>query len=68
MTWDGTDQKGHGVPLGKFNIWVEVTSQNGPYAARYEFITLGNDPAEAKISATEAFSDVIINYGPGVKR
>jgi thiamine biosynthesis lipoprotein ApbE len=68
LTWDGTDQKGKAVPLGKYNIWVEVSAEHGPYSAKFAPIVLGKDPATAKITASSAFEDVTISYGPGEKK
>ena len=68
LSWDGTDQKGNGVSLGKYTLWVEVSAEHGPYSAKYSALQLGGDPVEAKITASSAFSDVKINYGPGDKK
>jgi hypothetical protein len=68
LSWDGTDQKGNGVPLGQYKIWVEVSAEHGPYGVKFASIVLGKDPAQAKISASSAFNDVSITYGPGDKQ
>jgi thiamine biosynthesis lipoprotein len=67
LTWDGTDQRGGGVPLGKYTVWVEVASEHGPYAARFASIDLGTTPAKATIPASSAFAAVTLAYGPGGK-
>ena len=41
LTWDGTDQQGAGVPLGKYKIWVEVAAEHGPYSAKFAVIDCG---------------------------
>jgi thiamine biosynthesis lipoprotein len=68
LAWDGTDQKGNGVPLGKYTIWVEVAAEHGPYAARFAAIELGKEPARVTIGASAAFKDVVISYGPKAGR
>jgi thiamine biosynthesis lipoprotein len=65
LVWDGTNQQGAGVPLGKYTVWVEVGSEHGPYAARFASIDLGKGPATAVIGRSSAFSDVALTYGPG---
>ena len=67
LSWDGTDQKGGGVPLGKYTVWVEVGSEHGPYSAKFASIDLGSSPARATIAQSAAFSDVTLAYGPGGK-
>lgn len=64
LMWDGTNQKGSGVPLGKYNIWVEVGAEDGPYSAKFASIELGPKPATAKINKSAAFNEVAIAYGP----
>lgn len=68
LAWDGKDQKGNGVPLGKYNLWVEVSAEHGPYAARFVPIILGSEPAKVILKATSAFSDVTVSYGPAEKK
>lgn len=68
LSWDGTDQKGNGVPLGKYNIWVEVSAEHGPYSAKYTSIVIGKDSVQAKIASSSAFNEVSIKYGPGEKK
>ena len=65
LSWDGTDQRGRGVPLGTYKVWVEVSSEHGPYAAKFATIDLGRSPARATIGASSAFGAVTLAYGPG---
>ena len=67
LSWDGTDQKGSGVPLGKYTIWVEVSAEHGPYSAKFATIDLGRGPASATIAAASAFEAVTVTFGPGGK-
>ncbi len=65
LSWDGTNQKGSGVPLGKYTVWVEVSAEHGPYAAKFASIELGQSPAKVTIGKSAAFGDVAVAYGPG---
>jgi thiamine biosynthesis lipoprotein ApbE len=67
LSWDGTNQKGSGVPLGRYTIWIEVSAEHGPYAAKFGSITLGQEPAQAVITKSIAFKDVTVTYGPGAR-
>ena len=67
LSWDGTDQKGNGVPLGKYTIWIEVAAEHGPHSVKSGSITLDRQPASITIAATDAFNEVKVQYGPAGK-
>lgn len=63
VQWDGTDQRGNGVPLGTYKLWVEVAAEHGPYACKSATITLGRESTTATINKSAAFAEVKITYG-----
>ena len=67
LAWDGTNEKGSGVPLGKYNIWVEVGAEHGPYSVKFAAIEVGQKLVTGKINKSSAFDEVALRYGPGAK-
>ena len=63
LAWDGTDQRGNGVPLGTYKVWVEVAAEHGPHSAKFTSITVGSEPTQATIPASSAFAAVSVRYG-----
>lgn len=64
VAWDGTDQKGNGVPPGQYKVWVQVAAEHGPNVAKSTTIDCGKTAAKASIAASSAFKAVPISYGP----
>jgi thiamine biosynthesis lipoprotein ApbE len=67
LTWDGTDQAGEKVPAGAYTLWVEVASEDGPHAAKSIKLDCGTAEVKTTLTATAAFKDVLITYGPAAK-
>lgn len=64
LTWDGTDQSGKPMPTGSYSIWVEAASEDGPHAAKSIKLDCGTVATKATLTATSAFKDVPVTYGP----
>jgi hypothetical protein len=52
------------VPSGTYRIVVETNRENGSYGKQSGLITCATEPSEVKISGTDNFEPVTVQYGP----
>jgi hypothetical protein len=64
FNWDGKDQAGKLLPAGIYKINVELASEHNGHSLGWATIACGNQPAQALISRTRLFDDILVTFSP----
>ncbi len=64
LVWDGKDDEGQPVPMGKYKIVVEINREHGGHTRESVDVECGTTPATYTIRQTAESDESSVTYGP----